>query len=93
MRQFFRDNPEMATQIGDLERELSRINVGDIASPELQARIGRTFLPQLETLEVQMRRQLAEEGGGQVRSGASERAPAGYSESVAEYSRKLSKGK
>ncbi|HXP85998.1 MAG TPA: hypothetical protein VN841_14840 [Bryobacteraceae bacterium] len=93
MRQYFRDNPDVATEIGDLERELQKINVGDIASPELQERIGRTILPQLETLEVQMRRELASEDSGQVRSAGAERAPAGFAESVAEYFRKLSKGK
>ena len=93
MRQYFRDNPDVATQIGDLERELQKINVGDIASPELQQRISRTILPQLETLEVQMRRELATEDAGQVRSAGAERAPAGFAESVAEYFRKLSKGK
>lgn len=93
MRQYFRDNQDVATQIGDLQRELQKINVGDVASPELQQRIGRTILPQLETLEVQMRRELANEDAGQVRSGGAERAPAGYAESVAEYFRKLSQGK
>ena len=40
-----------------------------------------------------MRRELANEDSGQVRSAGAERAPAGFAESVAEYFRKLSKGK
>jgi len=39
------------------------------------------------------RRKLEEQNGGQVRSGASDRVPPGYGEAVAEYFRKLSKGK
>ena len=51
------------------------------------------MLPQLETLEVQMRQKLGEETGGQVRSAGTERMPAGYAAAVEEYFRQLGKGK
>jgi hypothetical protein len=93
LREQFRDNPDLGREIQDLSRELSRLQVGQTASPELDARIGREILPKLEALEVQLRRQAGEAETGQVRSGASDRVPAGYTDAVAEYFRKLSKGR
>ena len=93
MRQRFKDDPEMARQISDVERALTQANVGDTAGPTLQDRLSRTVLPQLETLEVQMRQKLGEETGGQVRSAGTERMPDGFRESVSEYFRQLGSGK
>ena len=69
------------------------MQIGDIASPELAQRISRTILPQLETLEVQLRRDLEEKGAGQARSAAIDKVPAGYGEAWQEYTRKLSTNK
>ena len=93
MRQRFKDDPEMARQISDVERALTQANVGDTSGPVLQERLSRTVLPQLETLEVQMRQKLGEETGGQVRSAGSERMPDGFRESISEYFRQLGKNK
>ena len=93
LRTQFKDDPEVFKQISDLEREVERLETGDTAGPELQQRLNRTILPNLETLEVQLRRQAEEKGNGQVRSGATDKVPAGYTDQVAEYFRKLSKGK
>ncbi len=93
MRQMFKDNPDMAREIGDLEHEISRLGVGDIATQELQNRLNREILPNIEALELKLRRQLEEQDGGQVRSGATDKVPAGYVDAVAEYFRKLSKSK
>jgi hypothetical protein len=93
LRTQFKDDPDVLKQITDLEREVERLETGDTAGPELQQRLNRTILPNLETLEVQLRRQAEEKGNGQVRSGATDKVPAGYTDQVAEYFRKLSKGK
>ena len=93
MRQAFKDNPDIARQITDVERDISRLTVGDISSQELQNRLNREVLPNLEALELQLRRQAEIQDGGQVRSGATDKVPAGYVDAVAEYFRKLSKGK
>ncbi len=90
LRQRFKDDPEMARQIGDVERALTQATVGDTSGPVLQERLSRTVLPQLETLEVQMRQKAGEETGGQVRSAGSDRVPAGYADAIAEYFRQLS---
>jgi hypothetical protein len=93
LRQRFKDDPEMARQISDVEKALTQANVGDTAGPTLQDRLSRTVLPQLETLEVQMRQKLGEETGGQVRSAGTERMPDGFRESVSEYFRELGSSK
>ena len=59
---------------------------------ELADRIGREILPEVERLELMLRRELGQ-AGSQVRNSASEPVPPGYADSVAEYFRKLSKGK
>jgi hypothetical protein len=93
MRQMFKDNPELAQQFADVEREISRLAVGDISSAELQNRLNREVLPNLESLEVQLRRQVEKQDGDQVRSGSTDKVPTGYADAVADYFRKLSKGK
>jgi hypothetical protein len=93
LRQAFKDNPELTREIGNLEQEISRLKIGDVSSQELQNRISREVLPNLEALELVLRKQVDERGEGQVRSGTTDRVPAGYSDAVAEYFRKLSKGK
>ena len=51
---------DMAEVTGREEKTIST-PFGDPSGPELQQRLNRTILPQLETLEVQLRRQAAEE--------------------------------
>jgi hypothetical protein len=92
MRQLFKDNPDIQKEITEVEHELQKLTIGDIATAELQQRLNREILPNLQALEVKLRRQVEEQGGGQVRSGATDKVPAGFSDAVAEYFRKLSKG-
>jgi len=93
MRNQFKNDPDLTRQITDVEREISRLQVGDISSQELQNRLNREILPNLEALELQLRKQTEQDSGGQVRSAATDKVPAGYTDAVAEYFRKLSKGK
>lgn len=92
MRQLFKDNPDIQKEITEVEHEIQKLTVGEIATAELQQRLNREVLPNLQALEVKLRRQVEEQGGGQVKSGATDKVPAGFSDAVAEYFRKLSKG-
>jgi hypothetical protein len=64
--------------------------------PELARKIDRVgpgdALAQLEQIELELRRRI-DAGAGQVRSGAGEPVPPGYADAVAEYFRRLSKGR
>jgi hypothetical protein len=74
-------------------REIQRYDPSKIASdPVLQQRIQSTVLPAIEQLEMQLRRKLEGKDAGQVRTSATEKAPQGYADAVAEYFRKLSRG-
>ena len=96
LRQMLKDNPELARELGDAYRSMQRLGGGTGAmgsDAELEDRLKRNVLPNIESIETQLRRQLEESRGGQVRSTATERAPDGYADKVAEYFRRLSKGK
>jgi len=93
LRERLQGDADLSREVQDLSKDLSRLAVGNTASAELEARIAREILPKLEALEVQLRRSSAELESGQVRSGGADRVPAGYSDAVAEYFRKLSKGR
>jgi hypothetical protein len=92
MRQLFKDNPDIQREITQVEHDLQKLTVGDIATPELQQRLNREILPNIQALEVKLRREVEEKGGGQVKSGSTDKVPPGFSKDVEEYFRKLSKG-
>ena len=62
-------------------------------NPELLTQEYRRLLSLLEQLELQVRRKVEEEQGGQVRTSVSEPVPEEYREAVAEYFRRLSRGR
>lgn len=93
LKQTFKDDQDAVRAIGDLEKGLEQLRMGETASPELSDRIGRVVLPEWESFEVQLRRKLDESGVGQAKTGASDKIPPGYAGNVQEYTRKLSNGK
>jgi len=89
-----REAPEIARAVEDLAREMLAWNFGPArGNPALLERMRVQFLPGLDRIELQLRRQLGQPEPGQARSGASERIPPGYADAVAEYYRRLSKGR
>ena len=93
MRQRFKDDPEMARQISEVERALTQANVGDTSGPVLQERLSRTVCRSWRRWKSRCVRRRGEESGGQVRSAGSDRMPAGFSAQVEEYFRQLGKSK
>jgi hypothetical protein len=90
LRDFIRANPDFS---GDYLQLMHALNPAYQNATELSDRIGREVLPQMERLELQLRRKLDEKNGDQVRSAGAEIVPPGYSDKIADYFRKLSKGK
>jgi hypothetical protein len=90
LREFIRTHPEYSNEVLQLLHAMSPAYAND---SELSQRISREVIPQMERLELELRRQLDEKNSDQVRSAGSEHVPAGYSDAIAEYFRKLSKGK
>lgn len=88
------DNAETAQEIQDLIRQMQQLDPSRFpGNPLLIERIRAQVLPNLEQLEIRLRRQLEEKNGGQVRATSPDSIPAGYADAVAEYFRKLSQGK
>jgi hypothetical protein len=90
--QSLRDNRDLSSQASALEKELQDLTFGNPSGPELQDRLSRQILPQLESLEVGLRQELAKPEG-QVRSASTDRTPVGFGDAVQEYFRKLSRSK
>jgi hypothetical protein len=93
MRDELRDNGNLDRDVQDALNELRKYDPARIANdPKLAERIQSAVLPAIEQLELQLRRKL-DGNSGQVRTGSAERVPQGYADAVAEYFRKLSRGK
>jgi hypothetical protein len=90
LREFLRQNPEFS---GDIQQLMKSLNPAYQNDGELTQRLNREVLPEMERLELELRRKLDDKNGDQVRSAGSETIPPGYSGAVADYFRKLSKGK
>lgn len=90
LREFIKSHPEYSKDMLQLMHAMSPAYVNDA---ELSQRISREVIPQLERLELELRRQLDDKNSDQVRSAGTEHVPPGYSDAIAEYFRKLSKGK
>ena len=94
LRQSLEGNAEAIRDIQDVLAEMRRLDPSRFpGNPELLERLRTQVLPALEQIEVQLRRQADDQQGGQVRDAGAEPAPPGYSGAVAEYFRRLSKGK
>lgn len=87
------ESPETARELESLLREMQQLDPKRFpGNPALVERLRTQVLPNLEQLELHLRRQM-EEKGGQARTGTADRVPAGYGDAVAEYFRKLGKAK
>ena len=91
IRDLIRQNPDAAGDYSNLSRALNPAYASNDA--ELSNRLSHEVLPEMERLELDIRRKLDEKNSDQVRSAGSETVPPGYSDAVADYFRKLSKGK
>ena len=92
LRQAVREDPEMAKQVQELIQEMERLDPSRFpGNPALVEHLHSQVLADVDKLELQLRRQLDDKDSGQVRSGDIKTVPQGYEESVAEYSRRLSK--
>ena len=90
LRQQIGGNTDLGRQISDFVRNMQSTYA--LAGPELNDRLRKEVLPEMEQIELQLRHKLDAENGGQVRNPAAEHVPAGYSEKVADYFRRLSGG-
>lgn len=83
---------ETREELDRLLRQMQRLDPARFGGPLLAERIERELLPQLEQLELKLRRELGEKTAP-PRAAAPAKAPPGYAEAVAEYFRRLSRGR
>jgi len=94
LRQAVPDDPETKREIQELIKEMQRLDPSRFpGNPALVEQLHTQVLAEVDKLDLELRRQLDAQQGGQVRSGDSRPAPPGYEDSVAEYYRRLSKTK
>ena len=94
IRQELAGDPEAMKEVQQLIREMQRLDPSRFpGNPELVQRMIGDIRVGLDQLELQLRRKLDEQKGGQVRSATPAQVPNGYQESVAEYFRRLSRSK
>ncbi|MCS6953386.1 MAG: DUF4175 family protein [Bryobacterales bacterium] len=94
LRQDLREYPEAERELQELIRLIRHLDPSRFpGNPQLLSHLETQILPLLGHLEIQMRRQLEEKTSGSVRISSSEPPPPGYAEAVAEYFRRLSRGR
>ena len=94
LEQKLRDDPGTARDIQSLLRDLQNFDPRHFTDDPLLSQRIQAALAGAEQVEMELRRKVdAANGGGSVRSPGNERVPQGYQDAVADYFRKLSKGK
>lgn len=83
---------ETQAELERLLRRMQQLDPARFGSPLLSARIETELLPQLEQMELRLRKELSGQGGA-PRAAPAAKAPPGYAEAVAEYFRRLSRGR
>jgi hypothetical protein len=84
----------MARDVQSLIRDMQRLDPTTYANdPLLAERIHAALISGMEQVELELRRKVDETGTGSVRSQGRENVPPGYADAVAEYFRRLSRGK
>ena len=88
-----RDNPEVAPGVADLLRDFNAMDPRRLGDARLLEQLEARILARTEEVEMLLRRKVDEKQGATVRSAAPAPVPQGYGEAVAEYFRRLSKGR
>lgn len=85
---------ELQRDVQDLVREMQRLDPRSFpGNPEMIERLYGQVLTGIEQVELQLRRRLDDQQAGNVRSTAGQPVPPGYADAVADYFRRLSRGK
>ena len=94
LRQIAKNDPAVQKQIDDLTKEMLKLDPSRFpGNPEMVEALHAKVMNDVDKLELQLRRNPNTPQEGQVRTGKSPDVPAGYQDAVAEYYRRLGKGK
>lgn len=88
------DDPDARQQLQSLIEGMRHLDPSRFpGNPALVEQMHQQLISGVDALELQLRKQLDASHGGTIRNADSDKIPAGYKDSVAEYYRKLSGGK
>jgi len=94
LRQIAKNDPAVQKQIDDLTKEMLKLDPARFpGNPEMVEALHAKVMNDVDKLELQLRHNPNTPQEGQVRTGKSPDVPAGYQDAVAEYYRRLGKGK
>ncbi len=94
LRREVRDEPGPLADVDELIRELEPLGFRRYpGNPALVDQLRTQVLAGVDKIELQLRHELDNAQSGQIRNGDSYRVPPGYQDPVAEYFRRLSKGR
>jgi len=94
LRQIAKNDPAVQKQIDELTKEMQKLDPSRFqGNPEMVDALHAKLLTDVDKLELQLRRDPNLPQEDQVRTGKSPDVPAGYQDAVAEYYRRLGKGK
>jgi hypothetical protein len=87
------DSPEARRELQALIEEMRNLDPKRFpGNPALVEQMHQQLLSNVDALELELRHQLEESRGGQIRNPDPTKIPPGYRDSVADYYRKLSSG-
>ncbi len=93
VRAAVQDSPEARQQVQALIEQMRNLDPSRFpGNPALVEQMHQQLVSQVDSLELQLRKQLDEAKGGTIRNTDPSKVPPGYKDSVAEYYRKLSGG-
>jgi hypothetical protein len=93
LRAVVQDSPEARRELQSLIDQMRNLDPNRFpGNPALVEQMHQQLVSNLDSLELQLRRQLDEKQGGTIRNTDPAKIPAGYRDAVAEYYRKLSGG-
>lgn len=93
LQQTVRDDQALAREVQDLQRALQNIDPKALDNPLVAERIRQQVLMEMEQVEMQIRRKVDDAQGSAARTPSAQTVPPGYAGAVAEYFRRLSRGK
>jgi hypothetical protein len=93
LRSLTKDDPAAAKEIADLVKEMQKLDPSRfVGNPAMVEELHSQVLTEVDKLELQLRRS-ADDQAAEVRTSKPAAVPPGYEDAVADYYRRLSKGK
>jgi hypothetical protein len=94
LRSMTKDDPAAAKEIADLVKQMQQLDPSRfVGNPAMVEALHSQVLTEVDKLELQLRRSADDQTAGDVRTSKPAAVPPGYEDAVADYYRRLSKGK